>query len=160
MEPEYQSQEGMRAEMEAWLRVFREDMKDRVSERVPMYLHSVDFEHSSYVVYIDPTPWMADRTGGMGNGAFSVAMDQTMGILGLYITHRRMTPTITLQMSLLRPIPLDRRLYIKAELLGTDGTKLDMRATAWSDGYQGEPVCSAVGIYYGGGPSQMSNGRG
>ena len=64
------------------------------------------------------------------------------------IRDRQMTPTVTMQLSLLRPIPLDRRLYIEAKLLGTDGTKLDVSATAWSEGMKDQPACSAVGIYY------------
>lgn len=148
MEPEYYSPEGMRAELEEWARYFREDLKGLVAERVPMYLADVDYENHSFTYYVDPTPWMADRTGNMSNGAFSVAMDQTMGIMGLYAAHRNMTPTVTMQLSLLRPIPLDRRLYIEAKLLGTDGTKLDVAATAWSEGMKDQPACSAVGIYY------------
>ena len=155
MKPDYYSPEGMRVELEEWLRYFREDLKGLVAERVPMYLESVDFEHRSFVIYVDPTPWMADRTGNMGNGAFSVALDQTMGIMGLYVAHRQMTPTVTMQLSLLRPIPLDRRLYIEARLLGTDGTKLDMAATAWSEGMKDQPACSAVGIYYAAKPRQQ-----
>jgi acyl-coenzyme A thioesterase PaaI-like protein len=91
---------------------------------------------------------MADRTGAMSNGAFSVALDQTMGILCLYVVHKPMTPTVTMQMSLLRPIPLDRKLYIKTKLLGTDGTKIDVAATAWSEGMKDDPACSAVGVYF------------
>ena len=52
-----------------------------------------------------------------------------------------MTPTITMQMSLLRPIPIDRRLYIKVKLLGTDGTKIDVSATAWAR------ACGSSGVH-------------
>lgn len=148
MEPEYYSQEGMEKRVEDLLSFFRESLAGTVSERVPMHLYQVDYGHKTLTIYIEPTPWMADRTGGMSNGAFSVALDQAMGIICLYFTRRSMTPTVTMQLSLLRPIPLDRRLYIKVKLLGTDGTKVDVAATAWSEGGKDAPVCSAVGIYY------------
>ena len=150
---EYYSPVGMGMELEEWLRKFREDMPGTIMARVPLYLHDYNFHKQTITVYVDPTPWMADRTGGMSNGAFSVALDETMGILCVYFMND-MTPTITMQMSLLRPIPTDRRLYISAKLLGTDGTKIDVSATAWSEGSKDQPVCTAVGIYYGPGKKQ------
>jgi len=148
METDYYSPEGMETRVQELLRFFREDLCGTVAERVPMHLHTLDYEKRSITIYVDPTPWMADRTGGMSNGAFCVALDQAMGIVCLYFTRRPMTPTVTMQLSLLRPIPLDRRLYIEVRLLGTDGTKIDVAATAWSQGGEDAPVCSAVGIYY------------
>lgn len=153
MEPEYYSQEGMCAELKYWLRRFREGRPGTIMEWVPLYLHDCDFQKRTMTVCLDPTPWMADRTGQMSNGAFSVALDETMGVLSIYFVDS-MTPTITMQMSLLRPIPIDRRLYIQAKLLGTDGTKIDVSATAWSEGGKDQPVCTAVGIYYGSGRRQ------
>ncbi len=150
MKPEYYSQEGMQAEVEELFRCFREDMTGTIAEKVPMYVHEVSYEKMSLTTVLTPTPWMADRTGGMSNGAFSVAIDETMGILCLYVVNG-MTPTVTMQLSMLRPIPLDKKLYIKATLAGTDGTKLDVTATAWSEGMEDRPACSAVGIYYRGG---------
>ena len=148
MKPEYLSPEGMRAEIEEWLRYFREDMPGTVAQRVPLYLHDLDFEKRSITTVLTPTAWMADRTGAMSNGAFAVALDETMGFLCLYTAQRDMTPTVTMQLSLLRPIPLDKKLYIQARLVGTDGAKLDLTATAWSEGMENEPACSAVGIYF------------
>jgi predicted transcriptional regulator len=144
----YFSQAGMEQKMQESLRFFREDLKGTVADRVPLYFHDCDFERKTLTTVLEPTPWMADRTGAMSNGAFSVALDQTMGILCLYVVHKPMTPTVTMQMSLLRPIPLDRKLYIKTKLLGTDGTKIDVAATAWSEGMKDDPACSAVGVYF------------
>lgn len=148
MQLEYYSPEGMRAEIEEHLRYFREDMPGTVAERVPLYLHELDYEKRSITTVLTPTPWMADRTGDMSNGAFAVALDETMGFVCLYAARRAMTPTVTMQLSLLRPIPIDKKLYIKAKLVGTDGTKLDLTATAWSEGMEEEPACTAVGIYF------------
>ena len=74
MGPEYYTQEGMRAQLEKWLRRFREDQPGTIMEWVPLYLHDCDFQKRTMTVCVDPTPWMADRTGGMSNGAFSVAL--------------------------------------------------------------------------------------
>ena len=148
MQPEYYSQEGMRAEIEEYARFFREEMKGTVADRMPLYVHEVDYEHKSITMVLTPTPWMADRTGDMSNGAFSVVLDQTMGFLCLYTAHGPMTPTVTMQLSLLRPIPIDKKLYIQAKMVGTDGTKIDVTATAWSEGMEHQPACSAVGIYF------------
>ena len=149
---EYYSQEGMEREIGEWLRKFREDIPDTIMAQVPMYLHECSFEKRSLTVYIDPTPWMADRIGGMSNGTFSVALDETMGVLTIYFANS-MPPTITMQMSLLRPISLDKRLYIRANLVGEGGSKDDLTAQAWSEGMEDQPVCSATGIYYTGNPS-------
>lgn len=148
MQPDYDSQEGMRAAIEEYARFFREDMKGTVAERMPLYVHEVDYENRSITMVLTPTPWMADRTGDMSNGAFAVVLDETMGFLCLYTARQSMTPTVTMQLSLLRPIPIDRKLYIQARMVGTDGTKIDVAATAWSEGMERQPACSAVGIYF------------
>ena len=69
MGPEYYTQEGMRAQLEEWLRRFREDQPGTIMEWVPLYLHGCDFQKRTMTVCVDPTPWMADRTGGRSNGA-------------------------------------------------------------------------------------------
>lgn len=147
-QPNYDSQEGMRACVEELARHFREELTGTVAERVPLYIHEVDYEKKTLTTVLTPTPWMADRTGCMSNGAFSVALDETMGFLCLYTARMPMTPTVTLQLSLLRPIPIDKKLYIKTRLMGTDGVKLDLTATAWSEGMKERPACTAVGIYF------------
>lgn len=146
--PNYYSQEGMLAQAEEMARFFRDDLPGTVAERVPLYIHDVNFEKKTLTTVLTPTEWMADRTGCMSNGAFSVALDETMGFLCLYTARMPMTPTVTLQLSLLRPIPIDRKLYIKTRLMGTDGVKLDLTATAWSEGMKDSPACTAVGIYF------------
>ncbi len=145
---DHNTPEGMRAHIEESLRFFREDMTGTVAEQVPLYLHDFDFEAKTITTVLTPTPWMADRTGDMSNGAFAVALDETMGFLCLYAAGEKMTPTVTMQLSLLRPIPIDKNLYIQARLMGGDGTKIDVNALAWSEGEQYRPVCSAVGIYF------------
>ena len=144
----YYSQEGMQAQVEEMTRYFREDLPGTVAERVPLYLHEVNYERRTLTTVLQPEPWMADRSGYMSNGAFCVALDETMGFLCLYTARMPMTPTVTMQLSLLGPIELDKPLYIKAKILSTDGTKLDVGATAWSGDLEHEPVCTAVGIYF------------
>ncbi len=157
MQPEYYSPEGMQDELEELLRCFREEIPDTAMAQIPLYLYNIDYDKKSMTVVITPTPWMADRTGYMSNGAFSMALDQTMGILCLYLCDG-MTPTVTMQLSLLRPIPLDRRLFIRAHLVNSDGKKLDVSATAWCDGTEAEPVATSVGLYYRGGMRQPIQG--
>ena len=84
MKPEYYSPEGMRAQLEEWLATSVRISPTPLWEWVPLYLHDCDFQKRTMTVCVDPTPWMADRTGGMSNGAFSVALDETMGILCVY----------------------------------------------------------------------------
>lgn len=155
-EYDYYSPVGMGIELENWLQKFRKAEPDSVMSKIPLKLFDFNYRKRTMTVYLDPTPWMADRTGGMSNGAFSVALDETMGILCLYFMDH-ITPTITMQMSLLRPIPTDKRLFLSAKLLGTDGTKIDVSATAWTEGHKDDPVCTAVGIYYGPGKPLPKN---
>ncbi|MBR1781170.1 MAG: hypothetical protein IJ751_07215 [Oscillospiraceae bacterium] len=150
MEQEFEwfSEEGMRRGMEEIMLSFRERMRGTVAEKMPMYVHECSFQERTLTVRIPLTPWMADRTGDMSNGALSTALDQSMGILSLYFARGRMTPTITMQLSLLRPIPLDRPIYIKSTMLSSNGDKNDLTALVWSEGMEDHPACTAVGMYY------------
>ena len=146
--PNYDSQEGMLAQAEEMARYFREDMPGTVSDKIPLYVHEVNYARKTLTMVLQPSAWMADRSGYMSNGAFCVALDETMGFLCLYTARMPMTPTVTMQLSLLGAIPLDKPLYIKAKSLSSDGSKLVVGATAWSGDMEREPVCTAVGIYF------------
>ena len=150
MEREYAwfSEEGMRPALERIITRFWSKMEGTVADHMPMYLHDCSFTEKTLTVRIPLDRWMADRTGNMSNGAISVAMDHTMGFFSLYLAQEHMPPTITMQMSLLHPIPLDRTLYIRSRLLSMTGNKADLYSIAWLDGEEDRLVCTAVGMYY------------
>ena len=51
----------MRAQLEEWLRRFREDQPDTIMEWVPLYLHDCDFQKRTMTVCVDPAPSIAGR---------------------------------------------------------------------------------------------------
>ena len=69
--PNYDSQEGMLAQAEEMARYFREDMIGTVADKIPLYVHAVNYARKTLTMVLQPSAWMADRSGYMSNGALT-----------------------------------------------------------------------------------------
>lgn len=110
-------------------------------------LVSVDpFEKTLTMAY-DAAEWMSNPVGMMHGGAICTATDIAMGVLTYILSGLKMSPTISQQVSFLRPIPLGEKIKVTAKVnsigrtiasltselyldSGTDAGKLAATATA------------------------------
>ena len=151
MEPELYSQAGM----ERSCRTFTQGLSNERDQRGPSYscaiqprFESCNFEKKTLIVSIAVEDFMRNTNGVMHGGAVATAMDTIMGSLTFYMCGEHLTPTINMNVSYERPIPLGKRLFIESTCLSCGKTMAYATARAWVEGTPEKIVASASGTYY------------
>ena len=150
MEPELFSQAGM----ERSCRAFTEMLCAESGQNGPSYscaiqprYESCDFEKKTLLVSILVEDFMRNTNGVMHGGAVATAMDTILGSLTYYMCGEHLTPTINMNVSYERPIPLKKRLFVETTCLSCGRTMAYATARAWVEGSE-KTVASASGTYY------------
>ena len=82
---------------------------------VPLIFDSCDAEALSYVCHFDMRKEYANPNGVLHGGLIAFILDTSMGHFScIFADH--ITPTISMSVNYLRPIPVDRPIYIRVKL--------------------------------------------
>ncbi len=92
--------------------------------------------------------WMANPSDILHGGVTAAVLDLTMGLLARYCTGGHMTPTISMDVSYLSPIPLDDILVVRARITRPGFTICYATGSAWVEGKENAPAATASGTYY------------
>ena len=92
--------------------------------------------------------YMRNPVGVMHGGAVTSAMDITMGSLVFFASGEFIPPTVNINVSFQRPIPVGKRLFVEAALLSCGKTMAYATAKAWLEGQEDKILASAAGTYY------------
>jgi uncharacterized protein (TIGR00369 family) len=142
---EFFTQSVMEKSEREFIRRCRQDMAGTMCETLPLEFESCDIDEKSLTVSLMPEPGMSNPSGVMHGGMVASLFDQTIGSLTFYMAEEHITPTINLQVNFLRPVALDRRLYIKAYCQSCGKTMAYATAEMWNEG--GKIAATATGIY-------------
>lgn len=112
-----------------------------------------DFEEATLTLAYKAEAWMSNPVGMMHGGNTAAAADITMGILTYILAGQVMPPTITMQVTYLRPIPIGSTLVVKARADSVGKTKAALVADMWLEGQPNKRCATATGVYYTAGPS-------
>ncbi len=107
-----------------------------------------DFDSKTAVFAFDVTQWMRNPGGVMHGGALSAALDIAMGSCTCYWAGCRLTPTVTLQMNFLRPIPVGSRLILECRVHSCGRTTAYATAFGYIEGREDKSVVTANGVYH------------
>lgn len=107
-----------------------------------------DYEGQTVTLYMDPKPWMGNPMGILHGGVTASVLDMTMGLLCRYFSGGYMTPTVNMDVSYLRSGPLDRRLYIRAELQKRGMSICYAAGKLWAEGTEDRLIATAAAAYY------------
>lgn len=77
-------------------------------------LVSLDPVKKTITMAFDAAEWMSNPVGMMHGGAICTATDIAMGVLTYTLSGMKMAPTVTQQVSFLRPIPLGEKIKVIA----------------------------------------------
>lgn len=91
--------------------------------------------------------WGANLIDRLHGGAVAGMLDQSMGLL-CFAVCGRVPPTVELQISYLRPVMLDDRLFVKSRVLSAGRTFWHVICEAWMESFPEKPVASGTGIYF------------
>lgn len=151
MEPELYTQAGM----ERSCRAFTEKLSGEQDGRGPSYscaiqprFESCDFAKKTLTVSVRVEDFMRNTNNVMHGGAVATVMDTAMGSLTFYMCGEHLTPTININVSYERPIPLGTKLLIESTCLSCGRTMAYATARAYLEGAPERAVASAAGTYY------------
>ena len=151
MEPELYSQAGM----EKSCRAFTEMLRAERDPRGPSYscaiqprFESCNFKKKALTVSVLVEDFMRNTNNVMHGGAVATVMDTVMGSLTFYMCGEHLTPTINMNVSYERPIPLGSRLFVESTCFSCGKTMAYASARAWVEGAPEKTVASAAGTYY------------
>lgn len=111
-------------------------------------LYECDYENSTVTLVMDPQPWMGNPMGILHGGVSASVLDMTMGLLCRYCSRGLMTPTISLDVQYLRSGPLDKKLYIRAELTKRGFTVCYATGSMWAEGSPDRLIATSSGSYF------------
>ena len=109
---------------------------------------SCDYEKSTVTLSMEPKPWMGNPMGILHGGISASLLDMTMGLLCRYVSGGYMTPTVSMDVQYLRSGPLDRKLYVKAELTKRGFTICYATGSLWAEGAEDKLIATATGAYF------------
>lgn len=151
MEPELFSQAGM----ELSCRKFSQRVNSEQDDRGPSFnvlmksrFECCDFQAKTLLLSYPIENYMRNPAGVLHGGAMAGAMDLTMGSLTFYFSGEFLTPTINMNVSYERPVPVGKRMFVEAQLLSCGKTMAYATAKAWVEGQEDKIVGSAAGTYY------------
>jgi uncharacterized protein (TIGR00369 family) len=92
--------------------------------------------------------WSRNPNGVVHGGIIASMLDTVMGTLSTWNSGTVPTPTVMLQVSYIRPVPLNTRVYIRAHITNTGRTLSHTTGDAWLESAPGKTVATAVGSYF------------
>ena len=151
MEPELFSQAGM----EISCQKFSQRINSETDERGPSFnvnmrsrYEGCDFEKKTLLLSFPVEQYMRNPAGVMHGGAVAGALDIAMGSLTFYMCGEFLTPTINMNVSYERPVPMGKRLFVESTCLSCGKTMAYATARAWMEDAPEKIVASAAGTYY------------
>ena len=114
-----------------------------------MELVDCDLDSLTLTIVMRIKPWMHNPAATTIHGGVSAALaDHAMGTLVYCVNDCEFTPTVSLSLTYLQPVRLDRRLLIRCKLQADGGRLATATATAWSEGLEQDPCYVATGTFY------------
>lgn len=140
------AQQLMEETLRANAQFVREQFPGTINEELGPHFVSCDAEKGEYVCAFEITPRHKNPGGMLHGGVISMVLDTAMGHLAhYYVGH--MTPTITLNISYLRPSAIDRALYVRCKMDKPGSTVCYLSAEAYNADAPDKILVTASGAY-------------
>lgn len=141
------TQSEMDAAILEFIDILNQSRPGTVNAMMRTGFESSDFEKRTLTVTYDTPPWMSNPVGGMHGGIISAAVDTAMGTLIYALCGGKFPPTVSLQINYVRPIPLGKRIVIRARADSVGRTTAAMSAVLWMEDCPEKLMVTATGIY-------------
>lgn len=138
--------------MQTALRLFTQyqcSLEGTISSTMGIEFVECDFAEKSALFAFDVTEWMRNPGGVMHGGALASALDMAMGSCTCYWAGCKLTPTVTLQMNFLRPIPVNSgRLMLLVRVHACGRTTAYATVYGYMEGREEKSVVTGSGVYH------------
>lgn len=142
------SQEGMERAFADYFRWMREECDGTYNAMLNARFVSCDYERKTVLIAMDTQSWMTNPSRMVHGGITASILDFTMGLLARYCTTGYMTPTISMDVSYLRPVPLEKTVMVEAQITMAGFSVCHVTAKAWAEGAEEKILATSSGAYY------------
>lgn len=142
------SQEGMERSLRAFVRHLTADFPDTINSGMALTLESCSFGEKTAVFSCEIPPWMSNPGGVAHGGMVAGLLDTAIGSVTYYFSGEKLTPTISLQVTFVRPMVLGKRARIRVSLSSCGRTMGNATAEAWQEDAPDRVIATASGTYY------------
>ncbi len=126
---------------------YNHDHAGTVLGMIQRALDTVDADKGTVVYRFTPQPWMTNPGGSMHGGVIATMFDNAMGMTATACGDGGMTPTVEMQVSYLRPVALDRTVYVRVTLRNAGWTLTRLTAELWQEGAADRLSATATGTF-------------
>ena len=142
------SQQGMERAIRDYLGQVKTQSDGTFNGMLAASLHACDYAGRTLVLRVETKSWMENPNNVVHGGVSAALLDMTMGTLCRYFSGGGMTPTVSMSVNYLHPVPVDRAILIGAELPMAGFTLCHAAARLWAEGQEDTPLCTATGVYF------------
>ena len=145
-QPPVHTQQEMEQTLRAQADMVAHDLAGTINGWMAPHFVSCDFDSGTYICYFETRKEYANPGGTLHGGLTGVIFDTAMGHLA-HCCCGHMTPTISMSMSYLLPIPVDRPVYVRVHM-DKPGRLVDyISAAAYDAGNPERILATASGVY-------------
>jgi uncharacterized protein (TIGR00369 family) len=145
---ELMSQEGMERSLTKFTRRYAEDFPGTINAGLCPHLESCCFADKTAIISYDTQPWMSNPGGVVHGGMVATLFDVAIGCVTYFAAGEKLTPTMSLQVSFVRPMAIGKRVYVQVSLTSCGRTSGHATAKAWQEGEPDRIIATAAGLYY------------
>lgn len=142
------SQEGMERSLRAFVKHLAVDFPGTINGGMALTLESCSFAEKTAVFSCEIPHWMSNPGGVVHGGMVAGLLDTSIGSVTYYFSGEKLTPTIALQVTFVRPMVLEKKTYIRVSLSSCGRTMGNATAEAWQEGAPDRIIATAAGTYY------------
>ena len=141
-------QAGMERAIRDYLARLAQNSDGTFNGMLAAHLTGCDYEKRTLTLQVDTKTWMENPSGVVHGGVSAAMLDMTMGTLARYFSGGGMTPTVSMTVNYLHPVPVNARVFLQAELSMQGFTLCYASGKLWAEESPDSLLCTATGVYY------------
>lgn len=141
-------QEGMERALQSYFHWMQQEGDGTFNAMLGGEFVSCDFEKKTILIAMETKPWMANPSQIVHGGITASILDFTMGILARYCTTGCMTPTISMNVEYLRPMPLNSRILVEATMTMVGFSLCHVSSRCWAEDTPEKLIAAGTGTYH------------
>lgn len=110
-------------------------------------LVTADVDNMSYVCSFNTADWMSNPAGQVHGGISATIADNAMGCLCTLYNSLCFTPTVSMNMNYLCPIPACSTIFVEAKIDKLGHNIIYTSAKMWTAGNEENPCVTATGVF-------------
>lgn len=143
--------------MKQRMKFIEEKYADTITGMLPATLLSCDSEKKEAEFRFRTIAWMRNPVDILHGGVTAAIMDKAMGSLTYCFAYEKLTPTIKLEITYLRPIKIGLDISVRCKITGQGKSIIHVAAEIWNDEAPDKLLATAVGLFFVTGDNQSSS---